>query len=416
MKTKKIENILENLLALYISHKEVDLNIIGKLNRLKERVYEAAKEARGVVVLSTCNRFEVYLDSAEKTTIENITDIFKEVGVQPIILRGVNVIKRLLRISTGIESKIIGEQEILGQVREAWFYARKRGTASPLLNMIFHQAIVTGKNARKKTGIAQGNASYPSAAVSLVFSKIGTLDNKRIAIYGAGKAGRAILRIICNKYIPSEIVIITRNPEKAQSSINAICSEAKIVSRREAVELGFFDAIFVATENLEKPGDIENMARIIVDLSTPPSIRSKNTYNIEDLDKVVADTVEKRRKWIKSVEELIEHDLTIFINRLKQRSVSRLLKVVIDYADRLACIESVRRVNSAKNSTDTYMLLKSYSKKLLHPLVMSLRETSSSTWRLEELIEILETQYSRKLKELEKIFESRIDKIPCTIK
>jgi len=387
-------NFLEDLLVVYVSHKEVSLEYIGRLNKLKNKVYEKIANARGVVVLSTCNRFEVYLDGVGKEVVENVTQLFREVGVYPRVLKGVDVVRRLLKISAGLESRIIGEPEILGQLKEAWHYARAIGRVSPLLNMLFQQAIITGRKVRNETGISQEGVGYPSAAVYLTTSKIGSLNNKCVAIYGAGKAGRGILRIVCSRYSPSKIILVSRDPSKAKDIVSTICPRAKLVSREESSKYGPFDVIFIATEDLENPEDIPSRAKIVVDISIPPIVKGRNVYNIYELDKIVKKIIEERKKWITKAEHLIELDLVDFVNRIKQRSVSRLLETIMEYAEKLAQLES----SKYNNSNEVYRLLSSYSKKLLHPLIVSLRETVSYTQELGDLLVALEMLYSEKLK------------------
>ncbi|MCE4617686.1 MAG: NAD(P)-binding domain-containing protein [Desulfurococcales archaeon] len=388
-----IEDPWEKLIAIYVSHKEVSLETIGRLSDLKEEIYRLGMTAQGIVVLSTCNRFEVYIHKPTDRLVYDIKNLFKEKGVKPRTLKGIKVAKRLFRIASGLESRILGEPEILGQVREAWRESRLQGRSSFLLNTIFHHAIITGKRVRSETGISRGHASYPSAAVFYAVSKIGSLDGKRVAVIGAGEAGLRILRIVCNDFAPSNITLYTRNPDKAFQDTSRICPGVKSKPRSELVNATGYDVIFVAVND---PFGLENVplkARIVVDLSVPPAVKGDNVYTIEELEDIVSNVIKEREKWVGSAEEIIEEELEKLIVRVRERKISSLLKIMLEYSQRLAEKE-LAKANSCSNID---RLLSSYSKKLLHPLIVGLREGASRAWRIEDLIQILEKSYYQKL-------------------
>lgn len=383
----------QSITAVYASHKEVSLEQLGKLSALKDRIYGLRSKVNGILVLSTCNRFEVYIDGAEPKVLAEIESMVQSMGVRAKVSRGRQAVERIIMIASGLESRIIGEPEILGQVRREWRNARERGYTSPLLDTVFHQAIVTGKKVRSHTGISRGHASYPSAAVFLAASELGTLNGKKIAVIGAGDAGVGVLRVLCNEFAPSKVVVYTRDPTRAASSVNEACPGVEVRARERLNEDKGFDVAFIAVDDPSGLVIDNGLAGLIVDLSIPPVVEGENVYGLSDLEDVIDNVVEERRKWIGEAEKIIAEDLDRLEERLRQRNISRLLKLLVEYADHLARVES----SKSNGCSDTYKILSSYSRKLLHPLIVGLRETASKAWRLDDFIRILEENYLEKL-------------------
>lgn len=390
---KEASDPFQNLVAVYASHKEVSLEELGNLSALREEMYGLRGMVNGILVLSTCNRFEVYLDEAAEETIERVKSMFLERGVQPRVLKGRRAVERIMRIASGLESRIVGEHEILGQVRREWSWAREGGYTSPLIDTIIHQAIVTGKKVRTETGISRGHASYSSAAVFLAASKLGTLNGKSAAIVGAGEAGIGVLRILCSDFAPSRVIVYTRDPMRAVESVRTVCPGVEVRDRK-LFKLGEeYDVVFIAVNDPTGLSIEGGSSTLIIDLSIPPVARGDNVYWLRDLEKVIDNVVEERMKWIGKAEEIIARDLSRLEERVRQRNIARLLKLLIEYADHLARVES----SKGNGCKDTYRILNSYSKKLLHPLIVSLRETASKAWRLDDFIKLLEENYGEKV-------------------
>ena len=191
------EGVFDSLVAVYTTFRDVGEDVLGRLGGLVEEAYRAALGARGAVVLSTCNRFEVYLDDPDGVAWRRVAEFIESNGGVVRVARGAEAARRVLRIAAGLESAILGEPEILGQVRDAWRAAREAGRTTPLLDSVFHAALVAGKRVREETGISRGNASYPSAAVSLAARSLGGLDGLRVLVAGGGEAGLGMLRVLC---------------------------------------------------------------------------------------------------------------------------------------------------------------------------------------------------------------------------
>src|SRR4051794_2860002 len=156
---------------------------------------------REVVVLSTCNRTEVYA-VAERFhgAYADIRDFFCELGGLPpdelhphlYSQHDDDAVSHLFEVAAGLDSAVLGETEILGQVRAAWELAQSEGGAKSTLNLLFRHAIETGKRARTDTAIGRGTASVSHAAVEMAEEHLGTLHGRRVLVVGAGEMGEGV--------------------------------------------------------------------------------------------------------------------------------------------------------------------------------------------------------------------------------
>ena len=380
---------LSRLIVVYTTYRESGLEVVGKL---ESRAGDVAGivDALGFVVLSTCNRFEVYMDSPSEESVEAIASIIRREGGRPLVARGREAARRLMRIAAGLDSAIIGEPEILGQVRNAWRASRAQGRTTSLLDTVFHAAILAGKRVRRETGISRGNASYPSAAVTIASRLLGGLDGARVLVVGAGKASRGVMKVLCTDYEPGLVVVASRDPGRAMDAAR-ICPSGQALHVSEALE-GEYDVAFVAVRGYTIP---RPRAAVVVDLSTPPAVEPRDrVYGMEDLEREVRRVIESRKRWVPDAEAIIQEEMAKLEKRLAQRRVSGLLRAIEEYADTLARMEASRHNGDYEA---TYRMLRSYSKKLLHPLYVGLRETAATAWTLGDLLEVLERLYRERV-------------------
>jgi glutamyl-tRNA reductase len=208
---------LNRLASFTITHRMTNLEVIGHLNSYVDKVYRTLYPfVDGLVVLSTCNRFEVYIDNTRPDeAIKSLRDVLGKLYDIGRILRGVEAVRHLYEVASGLDSVIVGEWEILEQVKSAWNKARREAYSSRLLDYVFHGAIVTGLRVRRETGIAQDVEGYPEAAVKLALSKASKAE--RILIVGAGKAARGMVKTICSRLKPKAMIIASRRRERLQA-------------------------------------------------------------------------------------------------------------------------------------------------------------------------------------------------------
>ena len=220
---------MSELLALGVSHKTAPLElrermaltegrVVGMLGELVDRdeILEAA-------AISTCNRTELYLFAADPVGAEAVALglLAQEAGIQPTelvgslySLRGSAAAEQLLRVTSGLDSMIIGETEVQGQVKRAYELARVEGATGPILNRLFRTALAAGKRARSETGISERSLSIPSVAVELAQRTLGELENRRVLVVGAGETAELTARALAAKGVEA-IFIANRHYDRA---------------------------------------------------------------------------------------------------------------------------------------------------------------------------------------------------------
>ncbi len=376
----------QGLVAVYTSHRESSLDAIGALEHAVGEAEEAASGSRGLVVLATCNRFEVYLDSPGPGVVEALENLIASRGGAPRVAGGSEAAARIMRIAAGLESRIIGEPEILGQVRDAWMHYRGRGATTPLLDSVFHAAVVAGKRVRRETGIARGHTGYPGAAVRLAARLAGGLDGARVLVAGAGKAGRAAVRILCSEYEPGLLVVASRDPGRAREWLDAVCPSAIAAGREEARGYAPFDAAIVAVTDSGGLAWVPGSSRVVVDISNPPAFPGDpRVHGMREVEEEIRWVIEERRRWVPRALEIIEEELSRLEARLRQRRLAPVLRLLEEYADALA-----REHASMLGGDGAYDVLRGYYRRLLHPLIVSMRRAASASWRLEDMVVSLE--------------------------
>ncbi len=177
---------------------------------------------REAVVLSTCNRTEVYVVAELfHGAYGDVRDFFCEIGdlsvaeLTPHLYsqHDAAAVTHLFEVAAGLDSVVLGESEILGQVRAAWETAQNEGAARSSLNLLFRSAIQAGKRARSETGISRGTASISHAAVEMISDVIGDLAGKRVGVVGAGSMGEGVA-IALHRAGGAMITVVNRSPER----------------------------------------------------------------------------------------------------------------------------------------------------------------------------------------------------------
>jgi glutamyl-tRNA reductase len=212
---------VSELFALGISHKTAPLELrerlaltegraAGVLSDLleSERVSEAA-------AISTCNRTELYLVVSDAVEAENValTALSRQAGIRPTELveslyshRGIEAARHLFRVAAGLDSMILGEAEIQGQVKRAYELALVEGATSAILNRLFRGALAAGKRVRTDTRIGEGGISVPSAAVELAIRTLGDLADRRVLLIGAGETAELTARALAARGVDAVFV------------------------------------------------------------------------------------------------------------------------------------------------------------------------------------------------------------------
>jgi len=297
------------------------------------------------VILSTCNRVEIYMGRPDDGKDLNPASISKFIGSfhgvdadelnkHLTIRQGLEAARHLFRVAGSLDSLVLGEGQISGQVKLAYQTAKELGAAGPVLHALFQQARAVAKRIRTETGISQGHVSVSSVAVDYVREVFDKFDDKTIAVLGAGKMGELTLKSL-RELFPGTILICNRSPAKAMDLARQCGGEALSWDRLDEV-LVRSDIILSTTGS---PDVIVDRARwdriaprrkhgrcVILDIAVPrdfdPSLHNGDTvclFNIDDLQKVREDRIAERRKHLPQAENLVEAEASRFIKQWERR-------------------------------------------------------------------------------------------------
>ena len=187
------------ILNLRVDHKIADIHTMEKISKDIDELFWKLQEKYSIgeyVEISTCNRKEYYIHS---DYISEDEKLLSHENQSIIIEYGQSAVMHLLRMTSGLESMIVGEDQILGQVKDAKHKAMKNHHCGRVLDAVFTKAIHVGQVVRNKTNINKGSVSIGSAAIDLAEKHMGSLDEKSVLVIGAGKMGRLVAKALAEK-------------------------------------------------------------------------------------------------------------------------------------------------------------------------------------------------------------------------
>src|SRR5690349_8436839 len=197
------------LLAIGVSHKTAPLALRERLALPEGRSVSVSREAirhpeiHEAVAISTCNRTEMYFVTGDPVEAESaaLASMSRHAGIPPTELVSAiyslgddDAVRHLFEVTAGLDSMIVGEAEVQGQVKRAYEIALVEGVTGPFMNRLFRDALATGKRARTETAISRSQTSVSSVAVELARATLGELDHRRVLVIGAGENGELAAR------------------------------------------------------------------------------------------------------------------------------------------------------------------------------------------------------------------------------
>ena len=370
---------MNELLTLGISHKTAPVALRERLALTESEASEfvtqavASDEVREAVVISTCNRTEVYLVVGDPVRAESdvLGLLAGRASIRPTELAGAiysprncDAARQLYRVTAGLDSMIVGEAEIQGQVRRAHESAMRAGCTGPLLNRLFAAALTTGKRVRSETAIGSSRVSIPSVAVDLALSVLGTLENRHVVILGAGETSELTVRALADRGADT-IFIANRHADRALSlaqrfggsvvgldglpdqllladiALSSTSSPHTIVGREE-LEL-------VMSERRERP-------LLLIDIAVPRdidpacgSLDGVSLYDIDGLHEVLERNLNTRAEEVPQALEIIEQEIQRFARWLGQLDALPTVSALREHGN--ALVEQVLAENAGRWET-----------------------------------------------------------------
>ncbi|HNC73568.1 MAG TPA: glutamyl-tRNA reductase [Elusimicrobiota bacterium] len=299
----------------------------GRLPVLVESIKNSAGAVE-TVVLSTCNRVEVYAVTPDDGETECLLrkelsglHLDKTLDDSLYSLEDDAAVRHLFRVAAGLDSLVIGESEILGQVKRAYDLAQRAGSTGKLTNVLFQRAIYLGKKVRTATKISEGPTSVPSLAVALAERIFGDLSTSRVFVLGAGPMAEMAVRALKSQKV-ADLLVANRTGEKAEAMARQFGGRAIPFDRR-AEGLVEADIVLCSTGAPDVVITRNDVARalerrrgkslFLIDIAVPRDVDAsvndlENTYlyNVDDLESLVAESLVKRRDEIQKADGLVD--------------------------------------------------------------------------------------------------------------
>ena len=333
---------MSELLAIGVSHKTAPVEVRERLALPEARATDFLRDLRGnaevqeAVALSTCNRTELYLVVGDPVEAEStvLAMLARQAGIRPTSLAGAiyahrncDAARHLFRVTSGLESMIIGEAEVQGQVKRAYETALERETVGPLVNHLFKAALVTGKRVRTETAIGERNLSLPSVAVMLARETLGELAGREVIILGTGEMSELTARALADSGCRLAFVATRRRDRAVSLARRHHASSMSFDELPQALERA--DVVLSATASphllIEAPELAQVLAArdgrpmLLVDLAVPRDIEHAcgqiggvSLYDIDDLQGVVARNRRVRQSEALKAEGILEEEIQHF--------------------------------------------------------------------------------------------------------
>jgi glutamyl-tRNA reductase len=318
------------------------------------------------MILSTCNRVEIAATLDDETDAGGAVETFlassrsvERAWVVPYLYRyeGSDAIRHLFRVASSLDSMVVGEPQILGQLKSAYAIAKEHGALTGFLDLVMTRAFNVAKRVRSETDIGESAVSISYAAVELARDIFGSLEGKRVLVIGAGKMAESALRHLRRAGV-SEILIANRTRERAE----ALAAEfnGRVIDYRSLVDsLPDVDILLAssgATEYILTRDQMravisrrKNRPMFLIDIAVPrniePAVNDLDNvflYDIDDLDKTVQSNIEGRNATAVEAEEIVREEVERMMQRLKTREVA---PTIVSLQEQL---ESVRANEIAK--------------------------------------------------------------------
>lgn len=413
-----------SVIVVGLNHRTVPLDLFEKMTVPEAKLPKALADLSSreniseSVILSTCNRIEIYA-YAEKFhgAYQDIRNFLSEIShVAPedfsdhlIGLFGSDAIEHLFKVSSGIDSAVIGEHEILGQVRSAWELAVEEKVVGTVLNSLFRHSLEVGKRARSETSISRNITSVSQAAVAMADKQLDGLIGKRVLVVGAGEMGEGMAKSLHAGGI-TELRIANRTWDRALETAERLNGKPVRLDElpQNLTEVDLLLTSTGATAAILEYGDLDEAARqrkgrelLIVDIAVPRDVDPAaadldgvTLLDMDDLREFAEKGIRAREKEVSSVIEIINEELERFLNLFSARSVAPIVTQLHSRAEEIRNSELQKLFRKFPELTPEQLkgietLTSAIANKLMHEPTVRLKD-AAGTPKGERLSEALQ--------------------------
>ena len=334
--------------ALGLSYKKADAEIRGHFSldeSSKEALLNQARSngVESLIVTSTCNRTEIYGFAEHPYQLiqllcDNTKGTVEEFQKFAYIYKGKEAISHLFRVGSGLDSQILGDFEIIGQLKKSTIESKKHGLLNPFIERLVNSVIQASKRIKTETEISSGATSVSFASVQYILNTIEDVTNKNILLFGTGKIGRNTCENLVKHTKNEQITLINRTKGKAE----AVAGKFNLVVKDYAnlqEEINEADILIVATgaqnPTVDKQLIQSKKDLLILDLSIPKNVDENVTdlpnvkrIHLDDLSQITDETLERRKLQIPLAESIIEDIKADFIGWLETRKFAPTIKAL----------------------------------------------------------------------------------------
>ncbi len=344
------------------------------------------------IILQTCNRVEIY-GVGINPDYENLITAWSylinlpadQVKNNVIINDGEEALKHLVKLTSGLDSLVVGEDQILGQVKRSLEFSRKNGFAGPNLNILFDKTIKIGSRVRTLTGINKGSTSVGSMAVNLAYEYFDDIKEKEILLIGSGEGASLIAKALKQRNM--KFFVTSRTFERARSFADTVAGspipfETALEKINDNIDIVFISTVapyyLLTYERIANMMKNRNKGLMIFDLSNPRTVEDKiatlnniKLVNIDQISEIVEKNVGRRKKEIQSAEKIINDELIAIKEILKRKSSEPAIITIFKNADSIRNKEFKKALSLIGNrvSNDDIKILEQFSYALVEGIL-----------------------------------------------
>ena len=351
-----------DIINVRITHKTARVPLLEVVSfKNKTDAYAEIGSLDGVqesVLIQTCNRIELYLvsehgDRTVKSAVNFLENRASADAAEACkaVEYAVNddALNHLLRVTSGLESMVVGEDQIINQVWNAYLEAEKAKAAGPVLNLLFNRAVNVGRRVRRETKISKGAVSVGSAAVELAENLLGSLNGKKILVMGAGETGTLIAKAMARRCL-NPIFVANRTYERAFRLAEELGGKAVMFDKFGTV-LVDADVVFCSTsaphylltKNLISwllSARTNKKDLIVIDVSNPRNVEEAikelpyvKLYNIDDLTSITEHNKAERQKSVTEAHKIVDAELKSLELAVKEDSVRETVSMLLSQVE-----------------------------------------------------------------------------------
>ena len=407
-----------SVVVIGLNHRTVPLDLLERMTVNEASLPKALADLVGrdhvseAVVLSTCNRTEVYA-SVERfhAAYADIREFLSGLAFLPPEAFGDHLYahydeaaaQHLFTVASGLDSAVLGESEILGQVRSAWERARDEQATGPTLNMLFRSALEAGKRARTETAIGQKTTSVSAAAVDMAAEHLGGLADREVLVVGAGEMGEGLVRSLMTA--GASVRLANRTWERAEALADAVGATAIHLDDlpRALAEVDLLLTSTGATSIIVEHADVEPVVEaragrplLIVDIAVPRDVDAAagtlpgvTLLDMDDLRAHAERGLAERRREVAAVRRIVDDEVLHFQEQTSAREVAPLVSSLLQKAEAVAQAEVARQKGlTPEQQAAVEAATKAALAKVLHAPIVALKG-AAGTPKGERLAEAL---------------------------